>query len=174
MEEAFVRNHVPYQLLGGIRFYERAEIKDFLAFLRVKVNKSDIISLERIIGCLGCGIGSATLAKLEAIALEQHRPVVEFLSAPDFESLYPKASPKVKAFVKFIRSLMEIPIAPLADCIEQVLEISGLEEKYAGDIKRKVGLKDIGNIMPGHGGILDRIDGLMFASAFIYLVFSVI
>ena len=134
LEEAFVRNHVPYQLLGGIRFYERAEIKDFLAFLRLKVNKSDIISLERIIGCLGCGIGSATLAKLEAIALEQHRPVVEFLAAPDFESLYPKASPKVKAFAKFIRSLLDIPMAPLADCIEQVLEISGLEEKYEGEI----------------------------------------
>ncbi|MBO7619406.1 MAG: UvrD-helicase domain-containing protein, partial [Victivallales bacterium] len=130
LEEAFVRNHVPYQLLGGIRFYERAEIKDFLAFLRLKVNKSDIISLERIIGCLGCGIGSATLAKLDAIALEQHRPLVEFLAAPDFESLYPKARAIVKAFSKFIRSLLVIPLNPLGECVEKVFELSDLESLY--------------------------------------------
>jgi Superfamily I DNA and RNA helicases len=134
LEEAFVRNHVPYQLLGGLRFYERAEIKDFLAFLRLKVNKSDIISLERIIGCMGSGIGAATLAKLESIALEQHKPVVEFLVASDFESRYPKASPKVKAFAKFLRSLLEIPMAPLAECVEQVLDLSQLEEKYEAEI----------------------------------------
>ena len=108
--------------------------KDFLAFLRLKVNKSDIISLERIINCMGSGIGAVTLSKLEAIALEQHMPVVEFLVASDFESRYPKASPKVKAFAKFLRSLLEIPMAPLAECVEQVLDLSQLEEKYETEI----------------------------------------
>ena len=134
LEEAFVRNHIPYQILGGLRFYDRAEIKDFLAFLRLKINKSDILSLERIAKCMSCGIGAKTLFKLEGIALEQHKPLVEFLAAPDFESRYPKASPKVKAFAKFLHDLLEIPMAPLAECVEQVLELSGLEDKYEGEI----------------------------------------
>ena len=83
---------------------------------------------------MGSGIGAVTLSKLEAIALEQHMPVVEFLVASDFESRYPKASPKVKAFAKFLRSLLEIPMAPLAECVEQVLDLSQLEEKYETEI----------------------------------------
>lgn len=66
----------------------------------------------------------------------------------------------------------ELPIFMLIGVLSAVFTETG--DLFESLIKRKVGLKDIGNIMPGHGGILDRIDGLMFASAFIYLVFSVI
>ncbi|MBR6056554.1 MAG: UvrD-helicase domain-containing protein, partial [Victivallales bacterium] len=73
LEEEFVRCHIPYQLLGGIRFYERAEIKDLLAFLRIKVNKSDSLSLERVVSCMGYGVGPATMAKIGIVAAEKQK-----------------------------------------------------------------------------------------------------
>lgn len=66
----------------------------------------------------------------------------------------------------------ELPIFMLIGVLAAVFTEAG--DLFESFIKRKVGLKDIGNIMPGHGGILDRIDGLIFASAFIYFTFLVI
>ena len=134
LEEEFVRCHIPYQLLGGIRFYERAEIKDLLAFLRIKVNKSDSLSLERVVSCMGYGVGPATMAKIGIVAAEKQKAIVDFLADPNFETLYPRPSPKIKAFAKFIQELVAIPLSPLSECVGKVLELSGLEERYEAEI----------------------------------------
>ena len=134
LEEEFVRCHIPYQLLGGIRFYERAEIKDLLAFLRIKVNKSDSLSLERVVSCMGYGVGPATLAKIGIAASEHQKAIVDFLADPNFETLYPRPSAKIKAFAAFIRELVSIPLSPLSECVGKVLELSGLEERYEAEV----------------------------------------
>ncbi|MCR4576194.1 MAG: UvrD-helicase domain-containing protein, partial [Lentisphaeria bacterium] len=134
LEEEFVRCHIPYQLLGGIRFYERAEIKDLLAFLRIKVNKSDSLSLERVVSCMGYGVGPATMAKIGIVAAEKQKAIVDFLADPNFETLYPRPSPKIKAFAKFIQELVAIPLSPLSECVGKVLELSGLEERYEAEV----------------------------------------
>ncbi|SRR5579875_680594 len=86
LEEALVRRRIPYRLIGGVRFYERREIKDLLAYLRVLVNPSDELSLERLIGAPPRGIGNKTLSALKrhaegnAIDLMQAMGYVEGLS----------------------------------------------------------------------------------------------
>ncbi|MFN3928654.1 MAG: ATP-dependent helicase [Thermoflexus sp.] len=68
LEEAFVRAGLPYRLVGGVRFYQRREIKDLLAYLRLVLNPHDDLSLTRVLNVPPRGIGPATLAKLTALA----------------------------------------------------------------------------------------------------------
>ena len=63
IEEAFLEATMPYRVIGGVRFYERREIKDFLAYLKFVSNPSDEISLERIINLPPRGIGAVTMGK---------------------------------------------------------------------------------------------------------------
>ncbi len=67
-EEAFIRSGIPYKIIGGHKFYERLEIKDMLAYLRVVANPSDAISLLRIINVPKRGLGNMTITKLQALA----------------------------------------------------------------------------------------------------------
>lgn len=70
VEEIFMRNNIPYTIVGGLKFYERKEIKDILAYLRVLSNPSDSVSLQRIVNVPRRGIGDASLAKASGFAAE--------------------------------------------------------------------------------------------------------
>ena len=63
-EKAFIANHIPYKIIGGVRFYDRKEVKDVLAILKVLVNPHDRVSLERIVKNVLSGIGDASLKKI--------------------------------------------------------------------------------------------------------------
>ncbi len=69
-EEVFISNALPYQIIGGLRFYERMEIRDLLAYIRLSVNKNDNIAFERIINVPKRSIGDVTLKKIKNKALE--------------------------------------------------------------------------------------------------------
>ncbi len=88
VEEAAMRVALPYVIVGGIRFYERKEIKDMIAYLRVLANPADDASLERIINCPTRGIGDQTVAALRAAARGAGTSIVEVLRTPQ-----PYASP---------------------------------------------------------------------------------
>ena len=79
VEEAFVRRRLPYQIVGGTRFYERREIKDILAYLRLANNPNDAVSLERVINVPQRGIGDTTLDQLREWASELGIPVTHAL-----------------------------------------------------------------------------------------------
>ena len=74
LEEALIRAKVPYALVGGTRFYERREVKDILAYLRLIQNPHDTVSFTRIVNVPGRGIGAKTLSELERWAREQGVP----------------------------------------------------------------------------------------------------
>ena len=65
MEEVFIRRGVPYKVVGGTRFYERKEIKDMLAYMRLISNSKDSLALSRIINVPARGIGATSLRKIE-------------------------------------------------------------------------------------------------------------
>ena len=67
-EEVFIRGGLPYKVVGGVRFYERREVKDALAYLRILVNPADEISLRRILNVPKRGIGDRAEACVEALA----------------------------------------------------------------------------------------------------------
>ncbi len=74
-EEAFIANSLPYKIIGGLKFYERMEIRDALAYLRVTINPNDNLALERIINVPKRAIGNATLQKIKDYAKENDKSV---------------------------------------------------------------------------------------------------
>jgi DNA helicase-2/ATP-dependent DNA helicase PcrA len=80
LEDALRRLEIPYKIIGTVRFYERAEVKNVLAYLRVVVNPADALGLQRILNVPARGLGKTSLVHLERFADEKHLPLFEALS----------------------------------------------------------------------------------------------
>ncbi len=103
LEEAFLMMRIPHVLIGGQRFYERKEVKDIIAYLRVVANPSDDVSLKRIINVPGRAIGDTTIAK--AVEVSRGRPLFDVFADPSFQSLLAtKTRNSVVRFVDMIQS----------------------------------------------------------------------
>ena len=96
LEEVFIREGVPYRLVGGTRFYERAEVKDAFAYLTLAVNPDDDLALRRIINAPKRGIGDATVAALQARADRDGTPLREVLREVDSLGFGPKLSAAIR------------------------------------------------------------------------------
>jgi DNA helicase-2/ATP-dependent DNA helicase PcrA len=82
LEDALRRGRIPYAIVGGVRFYERKEIKDTLAYLRLTANPADDVAFRRAIGAPARGIGPGTLARLDEEATRQSRPLLAMAATP--------------------------------------------------------------------------------------------
>ncbi|MBR2041980.1 MAG: UvrD-helicase domain-containing protein [Oscillospiraceae bacterium] len=108
LEKAFMRAGVPYKIIGGLRFYERKEIKDLLAYMSVIVNPADNLRLERIINEPKRGIGATTIAAAEHIADVTGLSLFDiFEHADEYADLY-KRSAVLKGFTDMIKELAEM------------------------------------------------------------------
>ena len=104
-EDALRGANVPYQIVGGIRFYERMEVKDIMAYMRVIVNPADTVSIKRIINVPRRGIGVATVQKIEDFAYEEGIPLFEAIQrVGEVPTLNNGAKNKVRAFAELIAS----------------------------------------------------------------------
>lgn len=129
LEEELIRRAINYRIVAGLRFYERKEIKDLLAYLRVLANPADVFSLRRIINVPKRGIGDTTLARLEAFAAEQKITLYEAMErADELDDLGPGSVKRVRSFVAMMEEMRsrskEIGIAGLT---EHVLRASGYQ-----------------------------------------------
>ncbi|MDP2858424.1 MAG: DNA helicase PcrA [Bacillota bacterium] len=175
-EESLIRREVPYIIVGGIRFYERREIKDILAYLRLITGSSDFISLERIINVPKRGIGEATLARIEGFSREKGLPVVETLSlAQDIPGLAGPARSKVAAFGKMLEGLMEdFAGRTVYETTEAVLGRTGYADalKADGSIEAITRLENIEEFLTvalefdrrGEGGLQEFLEGVSLVS----------
>jgi len=109
LEDIFMRAGIPYRVVGGVRFYERREIKDILAYLRLLVNPQDLVSARRVINTPKRGIGETTVAALEAFT---QREEVTFLEAArrveEIDVLGQRAKGAVLGFVQVIDALQSL------------------------------------------------------------------
>jgi len=142
IEEVFLEVAIPYRVVGGLRFYERREIKDFLAYLRFINNATDEISLERIINLPARGIGEVTLGKWIKFARENNLDLVS--SAKKSRSIANLDKAKIDAISKFgalVERLQdEARRVSVIDLMESVLTETGyqkllLSEGEAGQIR---------------------------------------
>ncbi len=125
IEEELLKYDVPYVIVGGVRFYERAEVKDALAYLRLIVNPADAAAARRIVNRPVRGIGKTTLERAEALAAEHGLSLFEGLRAFGAADAG-RAGTAVRAFVALIDALAAELIGALpADAIARVLERSG-------------------------------------------------
>ena len=129
-EEMLMRSGIPYKVFGGQKFYERKEIKDILAYLRVIVNPADDISLSRIINVPKRAIGDTTVQALSQAAAERGVPLYGVLNDPP-ESLSTRARSSVSAFFGMMTLLGAMKEAMgLIEFTDTLIEKTGLEEQY--------------------------------------------
>ncbi|HZO98028.1 MAG TPA: UvrD-helicase domain-containing protein [Gaiellaceae bacterium] len=129
LEDVLVRQGVPYRVIGGPRFYERAEIKDVLAYLQVIDNPYDSVSLVRIANRPRRGVGDTSLARLQTLADGEGISLWEALGRADEAGLAPASLRAVQALHSLLQSLqagaLELPVSEL---VERVLDRSGYLE----------------------------------------------
>ena len=126
LEEGFMRAGVPYTMVGGLKFYDRKEIKDILAYLRVIYNPEDTISLKRIINVPKRSLGNVTMEKLAEFAQMYNMTLFDAVSAPETAPITPKAKQSLANFAEFILTMLnESTRLSVHDLIEQVMEKSG-------------------------------------------------
>lgn len=108
IEEMLMRESVPYKVLSGLRFYDRKEIKDIIAYLRVVYNPNDDVSLARIINEPKRKIGNATLEKARNIAREKKTSLYDVISHADDYPEFKTAIKKLLSFSEIIQSLIKL------------------------------------------------------------------
>jgi len=125
-EEEFLKYEVPYVVVGGVRFYDRAEVKDALAYLRLLVNPADVASLRRIINKPARGIGKTTIERAESLASERNLALFDAFELIAEGHGGGRVPPKLGAFLDSIRSLRaELAAGSPAEALTRVLERTG-------------------------------------------------
>ena len=129
LEDVLVRQDVPYQVIGGPRFYERAEIRDATAYLSVLVNPQDATSLLRIANRPRRGIGDTSIARLVAHAQATGRTLFQAMADPEAAAVAPASSRAIRAFHATMESLQALAQdLPVDELLERVLEKTGTLE----------------------------------------------
>ena len=123
-EEAFRAANIPYQIVGGVGFYDRMEIKDLLAYLRVMCNPNDSMSVRRIINVPSRGIGATTLERLIDFAAEEDITLFEAVQRVDEISTINRGlQTKVRRFAEIFDEF-DATVLP-ADALDSVLKVTG-------------------------------------------------
>jgi len=133
-EEALLRREIPYVLVGGTRFYERAEIKDLIAYLRVVRNPRDNYSLLRILNRPPRGIGKGTRQQLETAAAEFGGSLWEALRQTDFSSFPARSAKALERFRDLVQGLRQAgEELPLPALLDRLLAESRYARQFEGD-----------------------------------------
>ena len=135
VEDSLNRSQIPYNIYGGTKFYERKEIKDLVAYLRVIQNPQDDISLKRIINVPRRGIGLRTIEKIEDRAsLKQESMYSVLIDIESNSEISTKARKSISEFVDIIGTLRTIKeVYPVSKLIEKVLETTGYLDELSKD-----------------------------------------
>jgi DNA helicase-2/ATP-dependent DNA helicase PcrA len=130
LEEALRAADIPYQVLGGVRFFERAEVKDLIAYLRLVQNPKSDADLERIVNVPARGIGDKTVDRLRDLAAERALPLIDALDVAVREEQVPTAAKKkLEAFQKLMSELVrDAPTLRPSELAEEILERTGYKQ----------------------------------------------
>lgn len=158
LEEGLTRAGIGYQMVGGVRFYERAEIKDAISYLRIIANPHDDYSLKRIINRPKRGIGKTTLNKLEKAAYEAKMSLFLYLcemnEAQEKKLFSKKAQQNLKAFLADIQTLKELLEKSTMAFVERFEALVNLKAHYSA---LPDGFERISNLDEFYGHFRDMI-----------------
>ncbi|WP_041450079.1 DNA helicase PcrA [Amphibacillus xylanus] len=146
IEETFVKANIPYQMVGGTKFYDRKEIKDILAYLRLISNPDDDVSFVRIVNEPKRGIGATTIEKLQNYATANEISLFTAIKEIDFVGLGARATKSLAEFGEMVSNwIQQQEFLTATDMVEQVLKKSGYEEMLENErtIEAKTRLENI-------------------------------
>ncbi|WP_304346084.1 UvrD-helicase domain-containing protein [Campylobacter showae] len=154
LEEGLTKEKIPYKMVGGVKFYERAEVKDVISYLRLVANENDDFSLKRVINRPKRGLGKVSLAKIEKIAFEHKLSLFEAISSLD-ENDKDLSKKIVSSLGEFAANLRE-----LKECDSPYELVDKLEAKFG--IKKYYeslpdGAERVANIDEFYATIKDQI-----------------
>ena len=161
VEMALKSNSIPYRVVGGFRFFERAEIKDMLSYLCVIHNPDDDLRLLRVVNNPPRGIGAKTMERTRELALQADRSLWEVLTHLEEFPELKKAAPKFQKFVDLIRAMQRLSEeAPLPEFYETLIQESGyaamLTEKRDQESKNR--LENIHELTSSISGYLEHAE----------------
>jgi DNA helicase-2/ATP-dependent DNA helicase PcrA len=168
LEEAFIRYGTPYKLVAGTRFYERREVKDIIAYLRLIQNPHDSVSLLRIINVPQRGIGQRTLAELsaraESLGLSRYEalPIVASSEGDNPSPLRPQITRALKGFLEMVEELIarskELALVDLFNLVitscgykKYILNTPGGEERWENILELGTVARQYSELEPGEG-----------------------
>lgn len=150
LEHQLFNSGVPYRVYGGLRFFERQEIKHALAYLRLIANADDDTAFARVVNFPTRGIGSRSIEQLQEAA---HRANSSLYNAA--ASLSGKAGTSVGAFIRLIENLrVETDKLPLPEMIDHVIERSGLRQHYLSEKEGQDRLENLAELINAASGFL--------------------
>ena len=142
-EEVFMRNKIPYKIVGGLKFYDRKEIKDIMAYLKLINNPLDDVSLKRVINVPKRGIGKTSIEKIENFSREMEECIYSTLLDIDSIGITGRATSSVNKFVSlinsFIRKKDEVKVSIL---IKEIIEYTG----YMKELQDSNDIEDLSRI----------------------------
>ena len=129
IEETFVKAGVPYQMIGGTKFYDRKEIKDLLAYLRLIANPNDDLSFQRVVNEPKRGVGKTSMDKMNAYAADHDISLYEAAAEVDFVGVSAKAAKAIISFRKMIQNWADQQeFLSATDMVQEVIDKTGYEE----------------------------------------------
>lgn len=129
MEEVLLKSNIEYAIVGGIKFYDRKEIKDILAYLRLISNPDDDISLQRVINVPKRGVGATSLDKIARYAQDHDISMFTALEEADFIGLSPKITKAVIEFKEMIKGYTGMQeYLSVTELVEEILDKSGYND----------------------------------------------
>ncbi|WP_226035431.1 DNA helicase PcrA [Aquibacillus saliphilus] len=129
IEETFVKANIPYQIIGGTKFYDRKEIKDMLAYLRLIANPDDDLSFARVANEPKRGVGKTSLEKLQAYAADHDISLFTAVQEVDFAGVSGKAAKSLAEFGALIKNWTnQQEFLTATDMVGEVLKRTGYEE----------------------------------------------
>ena len=140
-EERLIKHNISYIIYGGLRFFERAEIKDALCYLRLMENSADSIAFERVVNFPTRGIGNATVEKIRTFAADNHTNL--FQAAVEVAPTLPaRASNALSGFIQLIEQMQDdSKHLDLSEKVAYLIKQSGLVAHYDNDKTDKAGSK---------------------------------
>ncbi len=150
LEDALRNYGVPYRIFGGLRFYDRKEIKDIIAYLRVLQNPADLVSLRRIINVPARGIGDTTIDKLERAAALGGFMLYQAVMNADATDVTPSAKKKLKEFTGMMdRMRADLGTLTITDLVRRVIHESGYGAALEQDktVESRIRLENLNELM---------------------------
>jgi len=135
LEEMLMKHGIPYKIYGGLKFYDRKEIKDVIALLRVVQNGNDDISLKRIINVPKRGIGKTTLDRIEQYAISEETSMYKIISMIDNYPEFSRSIKNLKQFYYFIEDMKTLAAnTDLVEFIETLIDKSGIVKELEAEM----------------------------------------
>ncbi|MDH7571112.1 MAG: UvrD-helicase domain-containing protein, partial [Armatimonadota bacterium] len=152
-EDELRRNGIPYRVVGGLRFYDRKEIKDLIAYLRLLANPADGVSLRRVLGIVPRGIGASTLARLEAYGGARGLSLFDAMhQATGVPGIAPAILRKIKEFLGVVEELRAlVDRVSVAELLQAIIQRTRFEESLEDGssvetLSRKANVEELVNV----------------------------